>query len=82
MTVATHTVRVLWKCRVGHEHTLCVPIDRGVPPELRCDAAQGPGYGPGGNGCTIPADLSDRVERQLRDNFQDAKRNGMVIITS
>lgn len=75
-----HNVRVVLAC-AGHTHELCVPISRAVPKELRCDAGQGPGYGPGGGGgCRVPEDLSDRVMRALRDSMQEARRRGHVLI--
>jgi hypothetical protein len=65
------------------EHDLCVEINRGVPPELRCEAGQPDGYGHGGGsacGCQLPHHMVDMVERELRDNLQESKRRGFVII--
>jgi hypothetical protein len=77
----SHRVRAILECPGGHRHELCVTVDRGVPPELRCDAGQGTGYGPGGGGgCTVPPDLPARVERELRDGLQEAKRRGFVLV--
>lgn len=65
----------------GCEHDLCYPIRRGVPPELRCVPDEPPGYSRGGRGCCqIPPDLEDRVERELRDNLQECRRLGYVLI--
>jgi len=75
-----HNARVVFACGGGHKHELCVHIQREVPKELRCDIGQGPGYGPGGGGCTIPQDLDDRGMRALRDSLQEARRRGHVLI--
>lgn len=81
MSEPDRRVRVIFGCREGHEHELCVSIERQVPPELRCTPEAGQGYGPGrGGGCAIPADLSDVVQRELRDAFQESKRRGHVLI--
>lgn len=67
------------------DHDLCVPISRAVPPELRCAELQTPGYGGGGGatcGCRVPDHLSDAVERELRDNLQESKRRGYVLISA
>ena len=73
-----HQVRVHFICGRGHDpHVLCVPVRRGVPPELRCD--QPPGYGPGG-GCPIPPDLEARVRRELETALEKWKRQGHVVI--
>jgi len=73
-------VRVIFTCNIGHEHELCVSIERQVPPELRCTPDAGQGYRSGGGGCTVPANLSDLVQRELRDAFQESKRRGYVLI--
>jgi len=65
------------------EHDLCVPINRGVPPELRCPDTEPPGYGQGGGapcGCKVPPNLAEEVERALRDSFQESKRLGYVLV--
>jgi hypothetical protein len=67
------------------DHDLCVPIGRGVPPELRCADSQPPGYGGGGGatcGCRVPDRLSEVVERELRDNLQESKRQGFVLVSA
>lgn len=81
MSAPDRRVRVIFSCRRGHQHELCVSIGRQVPPELRCtsDADQGYGAG-GGGGCTVPAQLNEVVERELRDAFQESKRRGHVLI--
>lgn len=77
----THRVSVIFRCRLGHEHDLCVAVSRGVPRELRCDPHQSPGYGgSGGAGCRVPEDLTIRVERQLDRDLLEAKRLGYVLI--
>lgn len=81
MNKQNNRVSVMFMCRSGHEHPLCVAISRGVPPELRCSSEQGSGYGGGGGGgCTIPPDLVGRVELKLRDEFQESKRQGFVLV--
>ncbi|SDT68300.1 hypothetical protein SAMN04515669_5849 [Jiangella sp. DSM 45060] len=65
------------------EHSLCVPIERPVPPQLRCNVDQPAGYGSGAGaacGCKTPADLRERVERELRDNIAESLRRGYVLI--
>ncbi|TDO30042.1 hypothetical protein EV643_14117 [Kribbella sp. VKM Ac-2527] len=80
MNDISHSVRVQLQC-AGHSHELCVTVGRGVPPRLRCEAGQGPGYGTGGGGgCRIPPDLAEQVSRQLRDSLQDCIRRGYVLI--
>lgn len=81
MNETVHRVRVVYKCAVDHEHPLCVTAPRGVPPELRCPPEAPPGYRDGGGGgCAVPTDLADRVARELRDNFQNSKRQGLVLV--
>lgn len=41
------SVRAIFRCRSGHENELCVNVQRGVPPELRCRPSQPQGYGSG-----------------------------------
>ena len=73
-------VRVQLRCR-NHSHELCVTVGRGVPPSLRCESVQGPGYGTGGGGgCSVPQDLVEQVSRQLRDSLQECIRRGYVLI--
>lgn len=73
-----HAVKVKVLCP-GHEHELCVRVQRQVPPELRCSLSVGGGVDLGGSSC-LPADLSSRVEHELRDNFQQTLRRGEVLI--
>jgi hypothetical protein len=76
-------VRVVYTCPAKHEHELCVTVSRGVPAELRCPPEQSTGFGGGGGGgCAIPPDLQGRVEQELRDNFQESKRRGFVLIAA
>lgn len=78
-----NTVKVRFACSAGHDpHEICVEVSRGVPPELRCKPEQPSGISGGGGGCALPPDYRDRVERELRDNFQDAKRRGYVLLTA
>lgn len=79
---SNNTVSVRFDCGRGHAaHSLCVEVDRGVPPELRCDPGQPSGISHGGGGCPLPDDLQSRVVRELRENFQESKRRGFVLIT-
>ncbi|TDW90888.1 hypothetical protein EV137_4719 [Kribbella pratensis] len=76
----SHRVRVQLQCR-DHSHELCVTVGRGVPPSLRCEAGQEPGYrNGGGGGCSVPRDLVEQVSRQLRDSLQECVRRGYVLI--
>jgi hypothetical protein len=76
----SHRVRVQLHCR-DHSHELCVTVQRGVPPSLRCQAGQEAGYGTGsGGGCNVPRDLVERISRQLRDSLQECIRRGYVLI--
>ncbi|HOA03889.1 MAG TPA: hypothetical protein PKI27_16390 [Dermatophilaceae bacterium] len=64
-------------------HDLCVPLPREVPPELRCQPEQPQGYGAGGGvscGCQMPKDLDERVLRELREDLQECRRRGYVLI--
>jgi hypothetical protein len=47
-------------CRSGHEHETCRPIDRGVPPELRCEPEQPQGFGGGAE--VAPSHLTSTPE--------------------
>ena len=76
----SHRVKTVYECGGGHRHELCVILDRGVPPELRCAEEANSGWGPGGGGCPVPNDLAARVERQLRDDLQECRRRGYVLI--
>lgn len=66
----------------GHQHDLCVVVDRGLPEELRCPHQSHGGFGGGPGGCTLPDHLEERVARELRENFQESKRRGYVLIRS
>jgi len=77
-----HRVRVKVQCNDSHSpHELCVRVPREVHPDLRCPPDQGAGYSyGGGGGCTLPADLQARVERELRDHSQESRRRGWVLV--
>jgi len=65
------------------EHDLCVTLTRGVPPELRGEEAAPDGYGRGGGsscGCQVPSHIEDVVARELRDNLDESRRRGFVLI--
>lgn len=71
------------ECSAGHLHEVCIEIRRQVPPDLRCESTAPAGYGPGnGGGCHIPghARLVEMAERELRDNFQESKRRGYLLL--
>jgi hypothetical protein len=76
------------RCRVklvgrACEHDLCVTLQRGVPPDLRCEDSAPRGYGPGGGsscGCRTPEGFDELIARELRDNLQESRRRGFVLI--
>lgn len=83
MNSGNHRVSVVFECRDGHRHQLCITVGRGVPPELRCGEGAPAGYGHGGGGgCQVPADLRERVERVLRDDLLEARRRGFVLVSA
>lgn len=75
-------VRVKVRCRSGHEHEICVQVHRAVHPDLRCAGGQSDGYSYAGRGggCVLPQDLESRVERELREEYQESRRRGWVEI--
>ena len=73
-------VHTILECGTGHRHELCVAVRRGVPPELRCSPNAAAGYGQGDGGCAVPRDLNERVERALRDDMVEERRQGFVLI--
>lgn len=77
-----NSVKARLACKRGHEpHEVCVDIGRGVAPDLRCEPGQPSGINRGGGGgCPLPVDLAERVDRELRDNFQESKRRGYVLV--
>lgn len=77
-----HRVRVKVQCSGAHDpHELCVRVPREVHPDLRCLPQQAAGYSHGGGGgCTLPVDLQARVERELRDHYQESRRRGWVLV--
>lgn len=65
------------------DHDLCVQLTRAVSPDLRCGDSQPAGYGGSGGvtcACRTPEQLVHLVERELRDNLQECRRRGFVII--
>lgn len=74
-----NSVMVRFACRQGHQpHEICLAIGRGVSPELRC--SQPSGISGGGGGCPLPENFRGLVEAELRDNFQECKRQGFVLV--
>lgn len=64
-------------------HLLCVRIDRGVPPPLRCNPGAPSPVAQGGGarcGCELPRNHEELIRRQLRDNLEECKRRGFVLI--
>ncbi|WP_344755864.1 hypothetical protein [Leifsonella bigeumensis] len=76
------SVKVHFECDRGHApHELCVAVNQAVPPNLRCEAGQPSGISKGGgSGCRIPDNLQELVTRELRDNMQESRRQGYVLI--
>lgn len=69
----------------GHEHELCVTIARGAPPDLCCRPEEGVGYisgSPSSGGCQLPMDLIARVDERLRNDYQESRRRGCVLIAA
>jgi hypothetical protein len=77
-----HRVRAKVRCLNGHQHDLCILVRREVHPDLRCQPDQGSGYAIGGGGCTLPRDLDELAERELRDNYQESRRRGWIQIAA
>lgn len=81
-----HYVRIKVECSARNLHDLhevCLEIRQQVPPELRCQLDAGPGYVTGSGGsCQIPSpeSLSTSVERELRNNLEQSKRQGYVLV--
>ena len=76
-------VRAKVECQSGHLHEVCIPVERGVPPDLRCSDEQPKGYVALGNGsgCKIPhGDLQALAMRELRENLQESLRRGWIQI--
>jgi hypothetical protein len=78
--MAQHIVHVRLFCLRGCDHDLGVQISHEVPPSLRWEAEAGPGFGHGGGGCPVPADLVAQVMRKLRESLEDCRRLGFVPI--
>lgn len=75
------SVKVHFECGRGHgPHELCVYVDRGVPPDLRCEPGQPSGISKGGDGCRVPENLQELVASELRDNLQESRRRGYVLV--
>ncbi|MEV1130957.1 hypothetical protein [Agromyces sp. NPDC049794] len=79
MTQPTRHVRAKVICDNGHDHDVCVPVSRGVPPELLCGHDSHSNFG-GAASCRLPGALEELVERELRDRFQEFKRLGFVLV--
>lgn len=77
---STHAVRAKVACANDHLHDLCIPIRREVHPDLRCQPEEPQGFSYGGGGCSLPMDLQSRAERELRDNYQESRRRGWILI--
>lgn len=80
MAPRQNRANIVFRCRQGHEHHMCVTVPRPVHPKVQCPPDEPQGYGPGGGGCNIPGDLSYLVERELRDDHQECERRGYVLI--
>jgi hypothetical protein len=80
MAPKNNRASVVFRCRQGHEHKLCVTVPRPVHPKVRCPLDESQGYFPGGGGCRIPEHLSQIVERELRDDHLESMRRGYVLI--
>lgn len=81
--MSPHRCRVKLIGRRCSGHDLCVSLPREVPPELRCEPDQPQGYGAGGGvscGCQTPKDLDELVLRELREDLQECRRRGYVVI--
>lgn len=75
----TRFISLLFVCRRGHEHRLCLPSTHpGLPPQLQCSAPAGTAHG--GSGCPLPPDLDERIRQALRDSMQEWLRLGNVVI--
>lgn len=78
-----HSVRAKVVCSNGHQHDLCIPLQREVHPDLRCppEEPQGFSYG-GGGGCSLPGNLEEIAERELRGNCQESRRRGWLLLAA
>lgn len=75
----TRFVSVLFLCRRGHEHRLCLPSAHpGLPPQVQCTAPTGTTQG--GGGCPLPPDLDARIRTALRDSMREWLRLHHVVI--
>ena len=77
-----HRVRAKVRCSQGHEHDVCITLDREVHPALRCTPDATAGFGPGGGGCVLPNDFDVLAERELREDYQEARRRGWLLIAA
>lgn len=76
-----HSVRAKVLCSDGHHHELCIPLRREVHPDLRCPPSEPAGFSHGGgSGCSLPPNLEELAERELRGNFQESRRRGWLLI--
>jgi hypothetical protein len=82
--MALHRCRVKLVSDHCDGHMLCVEIQRGLPPELRCPDGQEAGYGGTGPvpqcGCRVPEHLVALVDREVRENLEESRRMGFVRI--
>ena len=75
----TGYLSVLFLCRRGHKHQMCLPITHsGVPPQLQCPAPSGTSNH--GSGCPLPSDYENQIRRAMRGSLQEWLRLGYLVI--
>lgn len=85
----THYVLVRLECRARRQNlTLCVPVKRGVPAQLRCTPSSGGGSSSGGfplcsecEGLTKSPRLAEAVDERIRRGWSDHVAAGAVVLT-